>query len=101
MERKSDMADVFLPCMRLDVCLGLYLYPEAKNKSEKGYKPTGNCEEGYYGAMCAACMPQYAAISQYTCSKCGDRTANILKMLGIMILAILCVVLLIRSTLAG
>lgn len=66
--RKSNMANVFLPCMRTDVCLGLYLYPDAKNKSERGYKPTGNCLEGYYGALCASCMPGYAAISSYQCS---------------------------------
>ena len=95
------MADEFLPCMVSDVCLGLYLFPEAKNQIERGYKPTGNCKEGYYGALCAACMPGYAAISQYTCSKCGDRTSNILKMVGIMILAIFCIVMLVKSTIAG
>jgi hypothetical protein len=99
--RKSHLADAFLPCMNPDSCLGLFLYPEFKNISLKGYKPTGNCKTGYYGALCSACMPRYSAVSQYTCTKCGDKTTDILKMLGIMVMAFSCIVLLIRSTLAG
>ena len=46
-------------------------------------------------------MPGYAAISQYTCSECGERTSNILKMVGVMILVTFGVVMLVRSTIAG
>ena len=60
--------------------------------------PVGNCSEGYYGALCSACMPGYARSGSYGCSKCPADLPNLLRILGIMIAAIGAVGYMVRGT---
>lgn len=64
--RKSGVTPKFIPCKYERACLGLFL-----DEDETTYSPTGNCDVGYYGALCASCIPGYNKKDRYLCHKCG------------------------------
>jgi hypothetical protein len=87
--------------MEDEACLGLFKDSLAVRFDDKGYKPTGVCADGYYGALCSACMPGYFKQTGFICRPCGNKAYNIIRLVGITILATVGLTLLIRSTIAG
>ena len=69
--------------------------------SRPDFNPVGDCSEGYYGALCSACMPEYSRSGSYACKKCPSAILNLLRIGGIMVLMVLGVVFMVRSTLGG
>lgn len=65
------------------------------------YNPVGDCLDGYYGALCSACMPGYSRSGDYGCKVCPKPALNLLRIIGIMILVIIGVALLVKSTING
>ena len=65
------------------------------------YNPDGSCATGYQGILCASCQPGYSITGSFTCSLCPNETANVIRLSGILIAAIIIVVFMIRSTLNG
>ncbi len=59
----------------------------------------GECSDGYQGVMCMDCAVGYSRTNGYFCSKCPLFKFNILRLLGILLIAVLFGVVLIRSTL--
>ena len=90
--RKNNITDDFIACYEPKACLGM---------SAPTYNPVGDCEVGYYGAFCSACMPGYSRSGSYGCEKCPNPAKNLSRLIGIIILFILGVGLLVRSTING
>ena len=65
------------------------------------YNPVGDCAEGYYGALCSACLPGYSRSGNYGCSKCPSSLKNLFRIIGILIIVVLVVVYMVYSTLKG
>lgn len=63
--------------------------------------PVGDCAEGYYGALCSACMPGYSRSSTYECKACPEPLPNLLRIVGILIIFILGLGFFVKSTLDG
>lgn len=60
--------------------------------------PTGNCAEGYYGALCSACIPGWHVQDKYGCEICDSPQWNMIRILGVLFIMIFCVFLLVKST---
>jgi len=95
--RKSNTTYTFLRCLTDGACIGMYVNTTIK----LGYNATGNCAEGYYGALCSACLPTFSRSGSYGCEKCDSIEANAIRMTGIIMLLILAVVFLVKSTIEG
>lgn len=65
------------------------------------YNPMGDCYTGYQGILCTDCKIGYSRTNDYECSACPEKATNVVRITGILILAIILVVFMIRSTLAG
>ena len=88
--RKNNETDTFIECFTPDNCLGMQV-PDNN--------PVGDCKEGYYGALCTACMPGYSRSGDYNCSKCPNPVPNLVRIVGVMIVLIIVVSFMVRSTL--
>lgn len=64
-------------------------------------RDVGDCQEGYYGALCSACMPGFARSGSFGCIKCPDPAINILRISSLFLLLIIAICLLVKSTLSG
>jgi hypothetical protein len=91
--RKSPLSDRFMPCKVPSACLGLMIDADPAT-----YNPTGNCAEGYYGALCSACVPGWHKQDKHGCARCESPEWNLIRMAGVMALMILIIVFLVRST---
>ena len=73
--RKSNVTNKFFKCPNPEACIG-YTTP-APNSTEAsqimGYNQTGWCAEGYYGAFCSSCLPNYRQTSKNNCEKCASK----------------------------
>jgi hypothetical protein len=65
------------------------------------YNPNGSYATGYYGILCSSCIPDYSNTSTFFCSLCSNETANILRLSGILVAAVILVVFVIMSALKG
>ena len=64
------------------------------------YNATGNCKEGYYGALCSACIPGYYKNGN-ECSVCSDSRYNIVKSIFMFIGGSLFVTVLVKGTMVS
>ena len=65
------------------------------------YNPMGSCAEGYLGILCADCAPGYSKNNYFECAACPDSFLNTLRLVGVLVVGILLIVLIVRSTLSG
>lgn len=63
--------------------------------------PVGDCAEGYYGALCSACMPGYSRSGTYECKACPAALPNLLRILGILLAMVIGIGFFVKSTLDG
>lgn len=101
--RRNTTSDAFLQCPhetpeREQACLGLYRDTDG---GEQLYSYTGFCGQGYYGALCSSCEPQYYRSGSYDCKKCADPTWNGLRIAGVFCLVFIVVVVLVKGTIAS
>ena len=61
----------------------------------------GECEIGYHGALCSSCLPGYARADKYKCGTCPDPIINLLRIIGVIIIAVFVIGFLVRNTLTG
>jgi hypothetical protein len=99
--RQNATTPIFSECFEKEACMGLFKYPDEELLVDKQYKSTGQCAEGYYGALCSACLPGYFKQSGFSCKECGERVYNIIRLVSIIIIASVAVSVLIRSTIAN
>eukprot|EP00347_Sterkiella_histriomuscorum_P001991 403369895 len=90
--RKNNYTSTFIKCLYTEACLGM-VAPD--------YNPIGSCFDGYQGILCADCQVGYSRTGDYECSICPEESVNIVRISGIILLAIILVVFMIKSTLAG
>ena len=65
------------------------------------YSLTGECLDGYKGILCTDCFPGYSRSSSFECKKCPNQTENLVKIVGILLIFIIALIFMIRSTLNG
>ena len=62
-------------------------------------KGVTTCESGYEGSLCHGCgvvdNHPYARNSAHTCSKCGDKTWNIVRLILVTVMILIYVVVLV------
>ncbi|CDW82348.1 UNKNOWN [Stylonychia lemnae] len=63
--------------------------------------PQGQCYTGYAGILCADCNPGYSVTGAFQCGKCPEYAQNIFRIVAIILVGIVVIILLIRSTLQG
>ena len=80
---------MYTPCLRPESCLG-------GNSTD----PVGQCEIGYQGILCSECMTGYSKAG-LECSECPKLVWNVATFFGLMIILILVIALLVKSTLGG
>lgn len=91
--RSSNVSDNFMQCPNVNSCLGRN-YPENNL--------LGACSQGYRGIMCSDCMSGYSkSANTGKCSKCPSRLSNSLIICGLVCLATIVVVVIVRSNLKG
>jgi hypothetical protein len=66
----------------------------------KTYNATGNCLYGYYGAMCASCIPGYYKTGE-DCKECPNKQMDIFRIIATTFLAGSFVVFLVKGTMVG
>lgn len=66
---------------------------------EPTYNPVGDCAEGYYGALCEACMPGYSRSGDHGCAKCPEPVLNLVRIGGIIAALGFVVGLMVKATL--
>ena len=65
------------------------------------YNPVGDCADGYYGTLCASCLPGYSRTGDYGCEKCPSSKSNTLRICGVMVGMSIAIVVLVRATLSS
>ena len=86
--RMNAATATFYKCLRPQSCLGY--------QSGLEYNPpTGACEQGYQGKLCAQCAPGYSRSSEFSCRKCPHLAVNILLFIlfGAVLLAFLSILI--------
>lgn len=69
------------------------------NPEEEEPNLSGDCAEGYYGALCSTCKVGYSRTGDYGCAKCIDPAINITKIAFVLMAFVIVVVLMVRSAL--
>ena len=87
--RSHATSEEFTPCNRPESCLG-------GNETDA----IGQCAVGYQGILCADCQPGFSKAG-LTCSECPDLAWNIVIFIGLIMILVLLIVGLVRSTLGG
>lgn len=59
------------------------------------------CSTGYNGNVCGVCNPGYSKTSNFDCGRCPEKIKNVVKIAFVLIIAILIVFFLVRSTLSS
>ena len=90
--RSSNVSTDFVKCPYPQACLGM-VAPD--------YNLQGSCKTGYLGILCTGCDVGYSRAFGFECLKCPNPVGNIVKLIFIVIILIIAVGYLIRSTLAG
>jgi hypothetical protein len=86
--------------MKLLVCNRFFhFYFSYRGMNPPENNSLGACADGYTGYLCTDCNIGYSRTGNYECSACPDNTSNALKMIGLLIVLLIGLVLLIRSTL--
>lgn len=66
------------------------------------YNPQGTCANGYHGILCANCKRGYSiSTTKFECNLCPEYSVNIVRIIGILAVAIIAIVFMIRATLKG
>ncbi len=86
--RSSNISDNFIKCPQFEACLG----GDPEN-------PEGKCAEGYNGIVCGDCSANWSKTKQFTCKMCPDRIRNIVQTVFLIIVALIVIAFLVRSTL--
>ncbi|CAI2371351.1 unnamed protein product [Moneuplotes crassus] len=80
--RKTPNSTEIIKCPREDSCLGKYV---------PGIEEPTECAPGYNGLLCAVCVinddVKYQPLSNFECSKCPDPFLNLIRVIGVVILA--------------
>ena len=99
--RQNDTTVNFLKCKYAPACTGTVLRNETTGKADiKTYNATGNCEYGYYGALCAGCIPGYYKTGD-ECRLCPDSSMDILRIIGMTFCAGGFVIMLVKGTMVS
>jgi len=97
--RQNDTTVNFLKCKNPAACPGTVLTIDGK-RDIKTYNATGNCALGYYGAMCAGCIPGYFKTGE-DCMLCPDSSMDILRIVGMTFCAGGFVIMLVKGTMVS
>ncbi|CDW71929.1 UNKNOWN [Stylonychia lemnae] len=84
--RTTNSSSLFIQCLYEPACLGMV---EPENN------PIGSCQKGYQGVLCADCLVGYSRTGDFQCSKCPEKTINIIRLTFIIIALIVAVVIII------
>lgn len=76
-----------------------FLGAACQGRQTVGDSPLGNCADGYRGMFCAQCIQGYTRSSTFKCAKCPEQWKNILLLVGVFLIALILIVLLVKSTL--
>ena len=90
--RSSNQTDNFIECQYHFACLGFV---------EPDWEPTGKCATGYQGILCGDCEVGFSRTKDFQCSRCPDQTMNIIRISLIMVVVLICLIIIIKSTLDG
>ncbi|CDW74640.1 UNKNOWN [Stylonychia lemnae] len=90
--RRSNTSSTFIQCFNKGSCLGMI--PPQNN-------PQGSCLSGYNGILCADCIVGYSRTGTFECGKCPEYGQNLFRIIAIILVAIIVIIFLIRSTLNG
>ncbi|CDW86060.1 UNKNOWN [Stylonychia lemnae] len=63
--------------------------------------PQGSCLQGYRGILCADCNVGYSRTGTFECGKCPQYGQNLFRIIAIILVAIVVIIFMIRSTLNG
>lgn len=91
--RRDNQTSNFLQCLNPDACLPI--------DPSNNYSAVGECASGYYGVLCSNCEPGYSRTGDYACSPCPDPFWNVIRIIATLLFAIILIVLMIKSTMAG
>ncbi|CDW85402.1 UNKNOWN [Stylonychia lemnae] len=90
--RKNNVTSTFIKCFNFGACLGL-VSPQND--------PKGSCYTGYDGILCTDCDPGYSVTGSFQCGKCPEYAQNVFRIVAILIVGVVVIVFMIRSTLQG
>ncbi|CDW88760.1 UNKNOWN [Stylonychia lemnae] len=90
--RKNNVTSTFIKCFNYGACLGMV--PPQND-------PQGQCYTGYAGILCTDCNPGYSLTGSFQCAKCPEYAQNVLRILAILIVGVVVIAFMIRSTLQG
>jgi hypothetical protein len=62
---------------------------------------TGICSRGYKGNLCQACDKSFSRTSENVCAACPERSANVMRLIGILAALVAVCALFVRSSLAA
>ncbi|CDW75587.1 UNKNOWN [Stylonychia lemnae] len=82
--RTTNSSSLFIQCLYEPSCLGMV---EPENN------PIGSCQIGYQGVLCADCAAEFSRTGDFECSKCPQRTINIVRLTFIVLAFIVGVVI--------
>ncbi|CDW73676.1 UNKNOWN [Stylonychia lemnae] len=84
--RSSNISENIIKCPNQGACLGGSI-----NDS------IGTCADGYTGILCGNCLPGYKKSRPFLCSKCPTRTVNTVQLIGLLVVAMIICILMVRS----
>ena len=86
--RASPTSDILWPCFSSVACIG----------SDNTSSLVGLCAEGYSGQICQACKKDWARAGRDDCAQCPAFVLTMLRVIGLCIVGVVCLVFLVRST---
>ena len=89
--RASESSDLLWTCFSDLACIG-----SANHSSLLGF-----CAEGYRGPVCQSCEEDWARTGRDDCAACPVLFLTLLKMVGLGIVGLICLVFLVRSTMVN
>ena len=92
--RSSEYTAKYFACPNSGACLGSPVPPAALSF-------TGVCADGYEDNLCQSCAPGYSRSSKSECAACPDSYINALRLSGIAFLALIAIIILVKSSIAS
>ena len=86
--RASVTSDILWPCFSGQACSGSANYSSLE----------GLCADGYEGQVCQSCSMDWARTGRDDCAVCPALSLTMLRVLGLCIVGVICLVFLVRST---
>jgi hypothetical protein len=92
--RANIYTDTFFECLNTEACLG-------SKKPPKQLSLTGECAEGYRSNLCNSCEIGYSQASKHTCVECSNTDNAILKLVGLLVIAVVLSIVIVYTSMAS